>query len=689
MRRTSLAALLFPTSALAAEITVDPQAAEGPTRVEDVVPYLQDGDVLVLAPGEHGAIVIDKPVQVSIQSKRGARVAGLQVRDAGAAVRAFGLHISGVPHAIEVAAGSLVLDSATLEAGGHPATGYALAVRPDAEAVLRNVTVREFIGANGVVIANAGAGLTIEDSRFEANAATRGGAIYSEGAKVSISGSAFEGNRAGEAGGAIVALGGRLSLRAVAASDNVAPHGGAVFAGPGTELDAMDVHFEDNTATEGGHLLLDGATARVIRSELRAGQAALGAGLALRGGAFTGMNLLFVDSYASGSGGAIWQGGGQATLGYSVLHRVGAGIGGGYAASAGSALLRGVIVMDAHGDGLACAGSARLRFEEGVLWENDGDRAGGLSGCATAGEQVHVADPRFVDARAGVYALRGGSPALDIGVAGEADRDDTAADAGLYGGAHASALSDRDGDGFAFGRDCNDLDVSVNERAADAPYDGIDSDCDGASDFDQDGDGQDAMQFGGTDCVDTNPTVYTGAAESDGDKLDVNCDGLTDPDRDGDGWTASLDCDDSLDAVYPGAPDAWYDGVDSNCDAAADFDRDGDGWDALEHGGTDCNDLDGFVNPGVAEIAADTVDQDCDGFDATPRAGTEAPARSTTEAAVADAGPDAPATAPGAGRAAGMVALGCSTAGGNHAVPTALLGLLGLTMVLLRRRACA
>ena len=686
MRRTSLAALLFPTSALAAEITVDPQAAEGPTRVEEVVPFLQDGDVLVLAPGEHGAIIIDKPVQVSIHAKRGARVAGLQVRDGGANVRALGLHISGVPQAVEVAAGSLVLEGATLEAGGHPATGYAVAVRPDAEATLRGVTVREFTGANGVVIANAGAGLTIEESRFEDNAATRGGAIYAEGAKVSITASAFSGNRAGEAGGAIVALGGRLSLREVAASDNVAPHGGAIFAGPGTELDAMDIHFEDNTAAEGGHLLLDGATARLIRGELRAGQAATGAGIALRDGALTGMNLLFVDSYASGSGGAIWQGGGQATLGYSVLHRVGAGIGGGYAASAGSALLRGVIVMDAQGDGLACAGSAGLRFEEGVLWDNDGDREGGLSGCATAGEQVHVTDPRFVDARGGVYALRGGSAAIDIGVAGEADRDDTAADAGIYGGAHATALSDRDGDGFAFGRDCDDLDGSINERAADAPYDGIDSNCDGASDFDQDGDGQDAMQFGGTDCVDTDPTIYTGAAESDGDKLDVNCDGPADPDRDGDGWTASLDCDDSLDAVYPGAPDAWYDGVDSNCDAAADFDRDGDGWDSIEHGGTDCNDLDGFVHPGMAEIAGDTVDQDCDGFDATRRADDGAPARSTTEAAPLADAPAAEAS-PDTERASGVVALGCSTAAGGNAAPTAIVALMGLAIVLRRRRA--
>ena len=34
--------------------------------------------------------------------------------------------------------------------------------------------------------------------------------------------------------------------------------------------------------------------------------------------------------------------------------------------------------------------------------------------------------------------------------------------------------------------------------------DGIDSDCDGASDFDQDGDGEDSADYGGTDCDDIN-----------------------------------------------------------------------------------------------------------------------------------------------------------------------------------------
>ena len=40
-------------------------------------------------------------------------------------------------------------------------------------------------------------------------------------------------------------------------------------------------------------------------------------------------------------------------------------------------------------------------------------------------------------------------------------------------------------------------DPTVYPGAADTWYDGIDSDCAGNGDFDQDGDGQDARQFGG------------------------------------------------------------------------------------------------------------------------------------------------------------------------------------------------
>ncbi|HCH62997.1 MAG TPA: hypothetical protein DFR83_09345, partial [Deltaproteobacteria bacterium] len=60
-------------------------------------------------------------------------------------------------------------------------------------------------------------------------------------------------------------------------------------------------------------------------------------------------------------------------------------------------------------------------------------------------------------------------------------------------------------------------------------YDGIDQNCDGADDFDADGDGEPA--FGeistGSDCNDEDPTIFTGAAERL-DGLDSDCDELFD-----------------------------------------------------------------------------------------------------------------------------------------------------------------
>ncbi len=44
-------------------------------------------------------------------------------------------------------------------------------------------------------------------------------------------------------------------------------------------------------------------------------------------------------------------------------------------------------------------------------------------------------------------------------------------------------------------------------------------------------------------------------------------------------------------------------------------DNDQDGYDAVECGGTDCNDLDKDIHPGVEEICGDGIDQDCDGLD--------------------------------------------------------------------------
>jgi large repetitive protein len=118
--------------------------------------------------------------------------------------------------------------------------------------------------------------------------------------------------------------------------------------------------------------------------------------------------------------------------------------------------------------------------------------------------------------------------------------------------------------------DCDDSDATAHPGATETWYDGIDGDCAGGDDFDQDADGYQHESYGGDDCNDTDATVY------------------------------------------PGATDASYDGVDADCDGASDFDADGDGYDAEFAGGTDCDDGDSTVYPGADEVDLG-VDNDCDG----------------------------------------------------------------------------
>jgi hypothetical protein len=83
---------------------------------------------------------------------------------------------------------------------------------------------------------------------------------------------------------------------------------------------------------------------------------------------------------------------------------------------------------------------------------------------------------------------------------------------GAYGGP-ALYREDKDGDGFYSDHDCNDHNKNVYPGAAEIHYDGVDQDCDGGEDIDQDDDGEAAIAAGGTDCNDHNALVQECAEE--------------------------------------------------------------------------------------------------------------------------------------------------------------------------------
>jgi uncharacterized protein (TIGR03382 family) len=225
--------------------------------------------------------------------------------------------------------------------------------------------------------------------------------------------------------------------------------------------------------------------------------------------------------------------------------------------------------------------------------------------------------------------------------------------------------NDSDNDGHQDGDDCAPQDGEVHPGALEY-CDGIDNDCTQSIDDglpvdaglwfeDSDGDGYGSAFSGVSSCdqplgfvdsasdCDDDDTAIHPAADEICDGLDNDCDGLSDDDddsldlftgsvwyedNDGDGWgsgeswalgceqpaghTASYaDCDDTDPDVNPGASDIALDGLDQDCDGEDSLDGDGDGYEGGPDG-SDCNDDDAGINPGMPELV-DGLDQDCDG----------------------------------------------------------------------------
>ena len=199
--------------------------------------------------------------------------------------------------------------------------------------------------------------------------------------------------------------------------------------------------------------------------------------------------------------------------------------------------------------------------------------------------------------------------------------------------------------------DCDDDDDALSPGATEV-CDGIDNNCDGATDeglsfstwySDADGDTYGDPSTGTSECAQPANTVDNDADCDDAsaainpampeicdDAIDQDCDGY-DPacdgeDLDGDGYCGALnctdgsipgDCDDTNAAINPAATEVC-DTIDNNCNGSVDegltSDADGDGYSDIgscEGSADDCDDSLNTTYPGADELC-DGVDNDCD-----------------------------------------------------------------------------
>lgn len=394
-------------------------------------------------------------------------------------------------------------------------------------------------GYGGGVYAQYWSDLYLSGTTWTSNQAYSGGAVYAYyRTDLAAADSSFTGNVAEiYAGGAIVVADEGLSdsgasLDRVELADNRSENeGGAVSIRNVQTASVNDSRFLRNSAgpaSFGGALFVrDTNTLVATRNDLASNTAGYGGAVYVDtpGRGATLLNNRFVEN-AAGVGGAfcVVGGGGEAWTNNTFVGN-GASEAGGVGCVHGTTVhfRNNVVAWTDPGAAIhdySAETAAKADYAYNAWFENLAGDTSGEAGAAATAQGSLAKDPRLVaytrdgDTSDDNLRLLRDSPLLDAGDPALLDPDGSRSDIGAYGGPAAPA-GDADADGFDASADCDDADASVHPGATETWYDGVNQDCTGASDYDQDGDGVEAADHGGADCDDTDPASSHPCADPD------------------------------------------------------------------------------------------------------------------------------------------------------------------------------
>jgi hypothetical protein len=397
-------------------------------------------------------------------------------------------------------------------------------------AVLSNETWTENEAVNGgggaaYLLGNtmvSGSTLTLDGNA----AAQGGGGLLIEASNTAFRDLVVTGNVSSLYGGGGVAVrGGDFSLREANLSNNQTGDAGGGFSG--TELgllELVDVDLDENEAAMGGgglHLR-EASSVALTRLRVRGNTAPYGGGLYLRG-VLEGQaeNILSQQNDSTTGAGLCLLEGGALTLRNAALIGNRASVEGSalYAWQAPFTLINSVVAYNSGGSAAVVGDDAEGSEAAWVAThENSPAELGGALTAALYTDKVE-GDPLFArydgdgNSLDDTFTLSPESPLRDAGDPSLVDPDGSRSDIGLMGGPN-TWTDDADGDGVLAWLDCDEGDAAVYPGAPEVWYDGADSDCQG-SDYDQDGDGVDAAEYGGEDCDDLDASRALDCGEAD------------------------------------------------------------------------------------------------------------------------------------------------------------------------------